>query len=65
MSSQRALESCLDRCENAGRDAAPVADVRQLLKLCRDAKVRLPEVVARHGLRLLERSSKSLKDEEL
>ena len=65
MSSQRALESCLDRCENAGRDAAPAADVRQLLKLCRDAKVRLPEVVARHGLRLLERSSKSLKDEEL
>ena len=66
--SQRALAATLDRCENAGHGGhAPIDEVKALLRLCRDGKVRLPEQIARHGLRLVKskEAKRKLNDTEL
>ena len=67
LQSQKALEDAVDRCENVGAGKrAPLAEVTALLKLCRDNKVRLPEVVAKHGLEIIndKRAKGDLKQEE-
>lgn len=66
--SQRALAATLDRCENAGHGGhAPIDEVKELLKLCRDGKVRLPEQIARHGVRLVKskEAKRKINDTEL
>mmetsp|Transcript_5108 Transcript_5108/g.12806 ORF Transcript_5108/g.12806 Transcript_5108/m.12806 type:complete len:311 (-) Transcript_5108:52-984(-) len=63
---QKALQDALDRCEHAGtKRAAPPTDIRNLLKIIRDGKVRMPEVVSRHGTRLLSNHARSLRPDEL
>merc|ERR1711970_211551 len=66
--SQKALAATLDRCENAGHGGhAPIDEVKDFLRLCRDGKVRLPEQIARHGLRLVKskEAKRKLNDTEL
>ena len=66
--SQRALAATLDRCENAGHGGhAPIDEVKELLRLCRDGKVRLPEQIARHGVRLVKskEAKRKINDSEL
>merc|ERR1711977_596614 len=68
--SQKALEDALARCEHAGptknAKPAPPQEVRKLLKIIRDGKVRLPDVVSKHGARLLSSKGwRTLKPDEL
>jgi tetratricopeptide (TPR) repeat protein len=62
---QRALDDAIDRCENSGKCGAPAKEVRELLRLVRDGKVRLSEVVSKHGLALLNKHKSAMKQDEL
>ena len=65
VATQRALDNAIDRCENAGGRGAPANEVRELLRIVRDGKVRLSELVSKHGLTLLNKHKGAMKQDEL